>query len=150
MRDQPSGRIYSLGYEGCSVDDVVGCLARVGVSLVVDVRLTPRSRKPGFSKRALAARLLEAGIGYRHEADLGNPRDNREAFRRGNREEGRRRLRALLDERSGSALRRLADDAQRRHVAVLCFERDRFGCHRQLITEMVQEIDPAIEVLPIS
>ena len=40
-----------------------------------------RSRKRGFSKTSLTAALAAAGIGYRHETELGNPPENRDAFR---------------------------------------------------------------------
>ncbi|PPJ18215.1 hypothetical protein C5E45_10195 [Nocardia nova] len=41
-------------------------LAEAGVATVVDVRLTPISRKPGLSKTKLSAALAEAGIRYVH------------------------------------------------------------------------------------
>ncbi|MFE2500029.1 DUF488 family protein [Streptomyces scopuliridis] len=47
------------------------------MSLVADVRLTPISRKPGFSKTRLPHALDEAGITYTHLRALGNPKDNR-------------------------------------------------------------------------
>jgi len=144
-----SGRIYSIGYEGLEVKGFIDRLASSKVSLVVDVRLNPLSRKPGFSKRSLSAELQQAGIGYRHEADLGNPPENRESFRQGDGEEGRRQMRARLSNGSGPALLRLIEDARKLRVAVVCVERDRQKCHRQVITEMVQEMDPSIEVLQI-
>jgi uncharacterized protein (DUF488 family) len=148
--DHPvSGRLYSVGYEGLDLEGLVDCLTSSKISLVVDVRLNPLSRKPGFSKTTLRAELEEVGIAYRHEADLGNPRDNRDSFRRGDGEEGRRRMRELLGNGSGPALRRLIEDVRGGRVAVLCVERDRSRCHRQVITEMVEEIDPTIEVLQI-
>ena len=80
---------------------------------------------------------------------LGNPQDNRDSFRRGDGEEGRQRMREILDNGSGDALRRLVDDARGARIAALCVERDRLRCHRDVITEMVKEIDPTIDVLQI-
>ncbi|SEM69999.1 DUF488 domain-containing protein [Nonomuraea pusilla] len=48
--------------------------------LLVDVRLTPISRKRGFSKTALATALAAAGIACRHMRALGNPKWNRAGF----------------------------------------------------------------------
>lgn len=144
-----SGRIYSVGYEGFEAAAFVDRLAGSKVSLVIDVRLNPLSRRRGFSRKSLATLLQGAGIDYRHEPDLGNPPDNRDSFRRGDGEEGRRRMREMLENGSGPALGRLIDQARGGRVAVLCVERDRLRCHRQVITEMVQEIDPTIEVLQI-
>ncbi|HEX3564004.1 MAG TPA: DUF488 domain-containing protein [Acidimicrobiales bacterium] len=141
-------RIYSVGYEGLELQGLVDHLTAAKVSLVVDVRLNPVSRKRGFSKKSLTTELDRMGIAYRHEPTLGNPQENRESFRRGDGEEGRHRMRAVLNG-SGAALQRLVEDARDKRVAVLCVERDRHRCHRQVITDVVQEMDPAIEVLQI-
>jgi uncharacterized protein (DUF488 family) len=93
--------------------------------------------------------MSDAGIEYVHERELGNPQDNRDAFRRGEGAVGRKRMRAILSNGSGPALDRLVDLARERRVAVMCVERDRLRCHRDVITEMVQEIEPAIEVVQI-
>jgi uncharacterized protein (DUF488 family) len=144
-----TGRIYSVGYEGLEVEALVEHLASVSVSLLVDVRLNPVSRRRGYSRKALSASLEEAGIEYRHEPALGNPQDNRDSFRSGDGEEGRRRMREMLLNGSGSALRRLVEEARSARIAVLCVERDRFRCHRDVITDMVKEADPNIDVLQI-
>jgi uncharacterized protein (DUF488 family) len=143
------GRIYSVGYEGFELKGLVESLVAAKVSLVVDVRLTPVSRKPGFSAKSLSVGLGKAGIAYRHEVELGNPPDNRDAFHHGDAEEGRRRVRSLLSNGAGPALQRLVEDAHRGGVAVLCVERSRLRCHRQVVTDMAQEIDPTIEVRQI-
>jgi len=143
-----AGRIYSVGYDGFDNDVFVRRLTDAKVSCVIDVRLTPASRKPGFSKKSLSAKLGEAGIEYVHERDLGNPPENRDSFRTGDGTAGRRRMRQILEEH-GDALHRLAALARRERIAVLCVERDRHRCHRDVVTEMVQELDPAIEVLHI-
>jgi uncharacterized protein (DUF488 family) len=144
-----SGLIYSVGYEGLEVKALAERLSQAGVSVLVDVRLNAVSRRPGFSRKALEAAMSDAGIEYVHERELGNPQDNRDAFRRGEGAVGRKRMRAILSNGSGPALDRLVDLARERRVAVMCVERDRLRCHRDVITEMVQEIEPAIEVVQI-
>ncbi|WP_258081414.1 DUF488 domain-containing protein [Nocardia nova] len=59
-------RLFTVGYEGRRADELVMLLAEAGVATVVDVRLTPISRKPGLSKTKLSAALAEAGIRYVH------------------------------------------------------------------------------------
>ncbi len=146
---QVSNRIYSVGYEGLEVDGLIEHLLSAGVTLVIDVRLNPISRKAGFSKKSLSARLATAGIEYRHDAALGNPVDNRDSFRRGDGEEGKRRMREMLMNGSEPALMQLVEEARGRCVAVLCVERGPVRCHRQVITEMAQEVDSTIDVLQI-
>lgn len=144
-----NGRIYSVGYEGMSVDALVERLVGSKVTTLVDVRLNPSSRRPGWSRKALSASLNEAGISYVHEKLLGNPPENRDSFRKGDGKEGRETMRKMLSNGSAPALGRLVDLASGDRVAVLCVERERVRCHRQVVTEMVQEINPAIEVLHI-
>lgn len=55
------------------------------MTTVIDLRLTSVSRDPGYSKRSLGGVLAEAGSGYRNLPELGSPKDNRDAFRRGER-----------------------------------------------------------------
>ena len=71
----------SVGYEGRTVEDLVQRLLAENVQVLVDVRLTPLSRKPGLSKTRLARALKAVGISYVHHRALGNPKDNRAGFR---------------------------------------------------------------------
>jgi uncharacterized protein (DUF488 family) len=139
--------IVSAGYEGWTPDDLAAALADRGVTLVVDVRLNAVSRKRGFSKRGLGETLAGAGIAYRHEPTLGNPPDNREAFKRGE-DAARARMRAILDESEGVD-RLAADVAGDEVVALLCVERDAPICHRTLVVDVVRERMPAVEVVEV-
>ena len=58
MTDLPT--LYTIGYEKRSIDDLLWVLRARGVDCVVDVRLKPWSRRPGFSKTKLAASLADA------------------------------------------------------------------------------------------
>ena len=141
-RLSPAG-LVSIGYEGRDLDGFVEELSEAGVTMVADVRLTPLSRKPGFSKTRLGERLGQAGIDYLHLRSLGNPKENRPAFWEGRVEEGRERFRTLLREPgAASALTELAGHAGRQRVAVLCFERDDHFCHRKVILDEVRDIAP--------
>jgi uncharacterized protein (DUF488 family) len=80
-------RLFTIGYEQATPDAVLGELKRAGVTLLVDVRAVAASRRPGFSKRALAAGLDERGIGYLHLRGLGTPAAGRNAARSGKPEE---------------------------------------------------------------
>lgn len=143
------GRIYSVGYEGLTLDGLVERLVGSHVSTLVDVRLNPVSRKPGFSRRHLSEALAAAGIDYIHEKELGNPADNRESFRTGDGNTGRQRMRAILSNGAGGALRRVVDLASNERIAVLCVEREHTRCHRDVITDMAVEQNSQIEVVQI-
>jgi uncharacterized protein (DUF488 family) len=114
--------VFSVGYEGSNVREFIGKLQAAGVEIVVDVRAVPASRKPGFSKSALAAKLEKAGILYVHLKSCGNPE-------RGCSD---KRYLALLRKGTGVAdLKKLL--STRKRVAVLCFEADPEECHRSLL-----------------
>src|SRR5207237_6384747 len=79
-----SKSLFTIGYEQAKSDAVIDELQRAGVGLVVDTRAVAASRRPGFSKRQLAAGLDEGGIGYLHLQKLGTPKEGRDAARAGN------------------------------------------------------------------
>lgn len=127
-----------IGYEGQDAETLVGRLRALGVETLVDVRLTPISRKKGLSKTALSAALENAGIDYLHRRALGNPKHNRPGFAAGGEAKAAAIavFRALLDEPAAvDALEEIRKLAQERLVALLCFEADESCCHRQVILE---------------
>jgi uncharacterized protein (DUF488 family) len=144
-----SGRIYSVGYEGMTVGGLVERLSGSQVSVVVDVRLNPTSRRPGFSRRQLSDALAKAGIEYVHEKELGNPPDNRDSFRNGDPASGRKRMRSLLTNGASDALDRVVVLASTKRIAVLCVEREHNRCHRDVIADMAVERNPRIEVVHV-
>lgn len=134
--------IYSVGYEGLTIDALVSRLRLHGVSTVADVRLNAISRKKGFSKSALSKALNEAGIEYLHLRELGNQRDNREGYSDVDTSEGRaaraRFISGMAESRAEVALEQLAELAANRKVAVFCYEADQTHCHREQVIEDVQ------------
>jgi hypothetical protein len=71
--------VYTIGYESTDIDRFVTTLKTAGIERVADVRTVALSRKRGFSKKALAARLEAEEIQYLHFIELGDPRPGREA-----------------------------------------------------------------------
>jgi uncharacterized protein (DUF488 family) len=132
--------LLTIGYEGCTIQDVLAELRRASVSLLIDVRAVPQSRKPGFSKRQLAAGLDENGIAYVHLQALGTPKPGRDAVRAGHPE----RMEVIFRDHmhSDRAQAELAQAKQlvgERRVCLLCFEQDPMTCHRRLVAEMITE-----------
>ena len=132
--------LLTIGYEGCTIDDVLAELKAAGVKLLVDVRAVPQSRKPGFSKRQLAAGLDANGIAYVHLQGLGTPKPGRDAVRAGHPE----RMEPIFREhmRSDRAQAELAQAkvlARERRVCLLCFEQDPMTCHRRFVAEMITD-----------
>lgn len=76
-------RIFTIGYEQSRPLSVLNALKKAKVQILIDTRAVAASRKPGFSKRALAASLDELGTAYLHLQKLGTPADGRAAAREG-------------------------------------------------------------------
>jgi uncharacterized protein (DUF488 family) len=131
-------KIFTIGYEGTTMDAFVAALLAAGVARVIDVRALPLSRRPGFSKTPLSGALRHAGIGYVHLKALGTPKRGRGAAKKGD----VATLRTVYHEQlelpeAQAAAARLLDLAAEMPSALLCFERDPCHCHRTLLMEAV-------------
>src|SRR6201994_121294 len=135
-----SGSVLTIGYEGCTIDDVLAELKTAGVKLLIDVRAVPRSRKPGFSKRQLAAGLEEQGIAYQHLRGLGTPKPGRDAVRAGHPERMEPIFREhMRSDRAQAELAQATQLARERRACLLCFEQDETTCHRRFVAEMIAQ-----------
>jgi uncharacterized protein (DUF488 family) len=136
-------KLFTIGYEQTPSKAVLEELAGAGVKLLVDVRAVTSSRRPGFSKKQLAAGLDERGITYIHLAGLGTPKEGRLAARSGQYDVLQKiyskhlktpQAKEELDELS--ALVKKAGP-----VCLLCYERSHEHCHRRWIAEIIEERD---------
>lgn len=132
--------LYTIGYEKARLADLVETLRAAAVETLIDVRDRPISRRPGFSKRQLAAALQEVGIVYLGLTALGTPPEGREAGRRGEWP----RFWAIVGERLAGpeaelAFHQAADTARRGASCLLCYEADWRRCHRLRVAETLGE-----------
>ena len=128
--------LLTIGYEGRTMDEFLAALTAAGAQTLIDVRAVAASRRPGFSKTALAGALREVGIDYLHLRPLGTPKEGREAARKGRVAE----MRAIFAEQLATpeaqlALLKAEAEATGRRAALLCFERDATCCHRAMVAE---------------
>lgn len=133
--------VFTIGYQESTAEAVQETLRAAGVGLLVDVRAVAASRRPGFSKRQLAAGVATAGIDYRHLRALGTPPDGRLAARQGRYTDMRRIFEAHL---ATDAARRELDELAELvrsgpPLCLLCFERHADHCHRKIVGERLAE-----------
>ena len=126
--------LLTIGYQGLALRDFVGVLRASGATHLLDVRAVPQSRKPGFSRRMLAASLAEAGIAYTHLRALGTPKPGRIAARRG----AAATLASVYEAHLATpdaiaALAEAAALAAASPCCLLCFEADPAFCHRSIV-----------------
>jgi uncharacterized protein (DUF488 family) len=131
--------LVSVGYEGRSAAELIESLLVQGVQVLVDVRLTPLSRKKGLSKTALSQALEAVGIRYVHHKQLGNPKENRDDFRQGSGASRDRYREILSSEPAEDALSHVSELLDEGVVALLCFERDHSQCHRELVANELRQ-----------
>lgn len=131
-------RLLTVGHGTLPASHLVGLLRDAGVSLLVDVRAYPASRRnPQFNRDALSATLHAAGVAYRHEPRLGGRRRGSEtsphvAIRNAG-------FRAYADhmqsEQFRAGLAELLSAAAEHTTAIMCAERLWWRCHRRLVAD---------------
>jgi len=125
-------KVFTVGYEGRDIGELVELLQEHGILVLVDVRQNAISRRRGFSKSALSETLESAGIAYVHERGLGNPKENRDGFRSG-RASAHRRYAKHVEVHGADAVARVTDLAMSKSTALLCVEREPECCHRTAV-----------------
>ena len=134
--------LYTIGYEGISLDSFCKCLELNNISVVADVRQLPLSRKRGFSKTALGEFLHSKNIDYINYRELGANKRLRNRLK----EDGdypaffKAIARSLLNHQE-----RLAEINQMlyegKNVALMCFEKNVEICHRKIVANAVEKIN---------
>jgi len=136
-----SRELYTVGYEGRTVDELIAHLRSKNVNCVVDVRQVPFSRKPGFSKNKLARTLRRTKIDYVHLGDLGAPKALREDLKLTGDysaffQEMDRYLAAQKD-----AIEEVYRYVMNGRCCLMCFERLATKCHRRIVADRIKDRD---------
>lgn len=130
--------VYTVGYEGRTIDGLLDHLLRSGIHRLIDVRKNAMSRKYGFSGKTIAQLCSDVDIEYIHTPSLGIP----SSFR--------------VDLSSPEAYQKLFDSYERdilpgasesisdvaslcagKPSALMCFESTSDRCHRGRLAQHV-------------
>jgi hypothetical protein len=133
-----SVNIFSIGYEGKPIDAFIAILKQNGAERLIDVRQTPYSRKPGFSKKALETNLRAAGIEYVGIPELGTDKSSRDAHRADDDIAPVLKEYKVKLERNLAHYEQLKGQAREKPSAIMCYEEDFRQCHRQVIEERLE------------
>jgi uncharacterized protein (DUF488 family) len=127
--------LFTLGYEGIDLKQFLDCLRNAKVTIVLDVRELPLSRKKGFSKRALQSALADVGILYRHMPALGCPKPIRNSYKQSGdwAQYTRDFKRHLKSQRL--AVDEVAAFNEKAKACLVCFEADPLFCHRSIVAQ---------------
>jgi uncharacterized protein (DUF488 family) len=135
--------LYTIGYEGVSLEEYLNKLIANDVKVLCDVRKNSFSMKYGFSKNQLKKACEGVGIEFIHMPEVGIEPDKRQnlssqsdydnlfAFYRmnvlKNEEEKQKEILHLLKEK--------------KRIAITCFEANINHCHRKHLAESIAEME---------
>ncbi|TES89974.1 MAG: DUF488 domain-containing protein [Candidatus Cloacimonadota bacterium] len=137
-----STKMFTIGYEGRTLDEYLNILIKNNVRLLCDVRKNAISRKYGFSKKKLKKVTGEVNIKYEHIPDLGIESNQRkEAIQKSNYE---KLFKEYLSHVYNSKQRQISYIKELlrkyRRIALTCFEQDHSMCHRSKIIEALTKL----------
>lgn len=138
----PPFALYTIGYEGLSLEEYFRRLKQHGVEILCDVRRVPFSHKVGFSRDRLADCCQAVGIVYKHLPELGIPSNRRRSL------ETQADYDVLFSEYEAEdipahadLLAKLAKMVKGGHrMAFTCMESDPRQCHRRIVGEHVARL----------
>jgi uncharacterized protein (DUF488 family) len=132
-KPESSGTVlYTIGYEGISIEAYLNKLIRNNVKALVDVRNRPQSMKFGFSKNRMSAYCASVGIAYFHFPEVGIASEKRQQL------EDQSDYDALFEHYRRNdlpktvATQKTILELLKKHerIALTCFEADHGQCHR--------------------
>ena len=144
MRPGAAVTVWTIGYEGLTLEQFLELLQANGVEHLVDIREAPISRKTGFAKAALSEAVERAGIRYSHLRALGCPKPIRDRHKK-TADWGRytRDFKIYLSGQ-GDALAELRATVASTRTCLLCYEADYHRCHRTYVAEAIS--GPGVEI----
>jgi uncharacterized protein (DUF488 family) len=146
MDSKPKGVktiLFTIGYEGISLEEYLVRLLKNDVKILVDVRKNPLSMKYGFSKSQLIKYCSYLGIQYLHFPDVGIQSDQRQEL---NSQSDYDKLFSVYRKNNLSKTTKSQNEIlnllkRHKRIALTCFEANICQCHRKHLAE-------AIETLP--
>jgi uncharacterized protein (DUF488 family) len=133
--------IFTVGYEGLTIDSFLNKLIAYNIMAIVDVRNNPQSMKYGFSKKSFCDYIDKAGMKYTHIPELGIPSAMRKGLGKDvSYEELFQKYEIDLLPNQEQAKMRLLDLLTKYHrIALVCFEANHNYCHRNTLVEYLQK-----------
>ena len=134
--------LYTIGYEGISLEAYLNKLVKNDIKVLVDVRNNPLSQKYGFSKSLLSSCCNKLGIEYVHYAEVGIQSEDRKELN------VQVDYDNLFDSYRDNTLPRTTDTQQKiltllqqkQRIALTCFEANICQCHRKHLSEAITRL----------
>jgi uncharacterized protein (DUF488 family) len=120
-------RFYTIGYSGRSLDDLKAIMAKED-GAILDIRISPRSRKPDFNRKRLETTF---GDRYLWTPAFGNAGLGTEEIELADPELGLRMIEAIY--------RDSIEDDWSGAVFLMCICKDPAGCHRSVVAQLMRD-----------
>lgn len=134
--------LFTIGYEGISLEEYLTRLIKNDVKILVDVRNNPLSMKFGFSKRQLKKYCASIGIKYIHFPEVGIQPEYRQEL---NTQNDYDKLFSVyckqnLTKTKSTQEKILTLLKEHKRIALTCFESDICQCHRKYLAEAIEKL----------
>lgn len=134
--------LYTIGYEGISLEEYLNRLIKNDVKVLVDVRSNPLSMKFGFSKTQLKRFCASLNIDYLHIPEVGILSAQRRELN------SQSDYDILFDTYQKSNLKETVSYQeqilkllrQKKRIAMTCFEADICQCHRKHLANAIAKL----------
>ena len=135
--------LYTIGYEGISLEEYLNRLVKNDVKMLVDVRRNPLSMKYGFSKTLLKKYCESLQIEYVHIPEVGIEGSQRQELN------NQKDYDKLFDFYIKNNLSKTKDEQNAilmllkkyKRIALTCFEADICQCHRTHLAESIKSLN---------
>ncbi|MFD1096109.1 DUF488 domain-containing protein [Salegentibacter chungangensis] len=145
---QKEKALFTIGYEGISLENYLNRLVKNNISLLIDVRKNPLSMKFGFSKTLLKRYCESLGINYLHIPEVGIDSSQRQKL------ETQADYDSLFENYKNTTLKETLQNQniiiklvnEHKRVALTCFEADICQCHRLPLAKSIINLDPTLHL----
>jgi uncharacterized protein (DUF488 family) len=140
--------LFTIGYEGISLENYLNKLVKNNIKLLIDVRKNPLSMKFGFSKTLLKRYCESLGIQYLHIPEVGIDSSQRQEL------ETQQDYDLLFEKYKDTTLKETKENQniiiklveKYNRVALTCFEANVCQCHRLPLAESIKKINPKMKI----
>jgi uncharacterized protein (DUF488 family) len=134
--------LFTIGYEGISLEEYLVRLLKNDVKILVDVRNNPLSMKYGFSKSQLKRYCENVGIQYVHIPEVGIQSEQRQEL---NTQADYDKLFAVYRQdnlsKTGNEQKTILNLLkENKRIALTCFEANSCQCHRKHLAEAIEKL----------
>jgi uncharacterized protein (DUF488 family) len=134
--------LYTIGYEGISLEQYLNKLILNNVKMLCDVRKNSLSMKYGFSKSQLQKACENLGIKYLHIPDLGIDSDKRQSLNSQNDYDRlfKEYAKTTLVAKKTTVHQVLGILESNKRIALTCFEAHECQCHRGTLAKAITQL----------